>query len=98
MLTSRLNRRTAGIATAVAVAAAVGLSASAAHAADPRLDEADAALQKAAALLESAQSGSSDARVQRRFEHHRQQALDAIARSRAHIAAAKSAVDNPQQK
>ncbi len=68
-----------------------------AFAADPRLDEADAALQKADALLASSQTGGgvSD-QAQRRFERAVARAIANIEDARAQIVEAKDAVDNPK--
>jgi hypothetical protein len=66
-----------------------------ARAADPRLDEADLALQKAEGLLEAAQSGSTDTKVQHRFDRAVARAIGNVERARARIVDAKDAVDNP---
>jgi hypothetical protein len=64
-------------------------------AADPRLDEADTALQKAGALLEASQAGVVTAKQQKQFDRAVAKALGAVAEARAQIAEAKAAVDNP---
>ena len=82
------------LATAVA-ALALGLWIGVARAADQRLDEADLALQKAQALLEAAQSGSTDPKIQHRFEKAVARAITDVEHARAKIVDAKDAVDNP---
>jgi hypothetical protein len=70
-----------------------------AHAYDPRLDEAVAALQKAAALAEAASTDPVSARTQRRFDHHIDRALTSIEEAMGHLVAAGVAADsetNPQ--
>jgi hypothetical protein len=69
------------------------------HAYDPRLDEAVAALQKAAALAEAASTDTVSARTQRRFDHHIDRALTSIEEAMGQLAAAGVAADsetNPQ--
>ena len=78
---------------ACVVALAVGIGE--ALAADPRLDEADAALQKAGALLEASQAGVVTDKQQRQFDRAVGKALDAVAEARAQIVDARAAVDNP---
>ena len=78
---------------ACVVALAVGIGE--AMAADPRLDEADAALQKAGALLEAAQAGVVTDKQQKQFDRAVGNALDAVAKARAQIVEAKAVVDNP---
>jgi hypothetical protein len=82
------------VVTAVA-ALVLGLWIGVARAADPRLDEADLALQKAEGLLEAAQSGSTDTKVQHRFDRAVARAIENVERARARIVDAKDAVDNP---
>ena len=78
---------------ACVVALAVGIGE--ALAADPRLDEADAALQKAGALLEASQAGVVTDKQQKQFDRSVANALEAVADAGAQIAEAKQAVDNP---
>jgi hypothetical protein len=86
--------RLAGAGATVA-ALAIGFGIGTAQAADPRLDEAQQALQKAAALVEASQPGVVSEQAERRFERHRNRALDSIERASAQIDAAEDAVDNP---
>jgi len=84
----------------IVVAAVVALSAGFAvvvHAADPRLDEAEQALQKAEALLKAAQAGVPSPKVQKEFDREVGRAVELVNRARAHIQAAKTAVDNEIQ-
>jgi hypothetical protein len=79
---------------AVAVAVAVALTAGfavAVQAADPRLDEADMALQKARALLVASQHQGTSPQVQKEFERNVARAVALIDRARAHAQAAKDA-------
>ena len=78
---------------AVAAAAALVFGIGVAGAADPRLDEADAALQKAHALLEASQSGEVSTQSQHRFEKAVARAIADIESARAQIAEAEAAVD-----
>jgi hypothetical protein len=86
--------RTCTIAAVVAVTVA-GFGVGVAGAADPRLDEADAALQKAQALLEASQSGGIPPQAQRRFERAVAKAIADVEDARARIVEAKLAVDAP---
>jgi hypothetical protein len=70
------------------------LGAGAASAADPRLDEADAAVQKAIGLLEAAQNPG----VTPAFGGHRRKAIQDLKKARAQIAKAKQFADNPKNK
>jgi hypothetical protein len=76
---------------AVALCAWIGI----ARAADPRLDEADLALQKAVALLEASQTGGVDPKTQRLFDKAVARAIADVEDARANITDAKNAVDNP---
>ncbi|MGH2951133.1 MAG: hypothetical protein ACRDKX_03715 [Solirubrobacterales bacterium] len=79
---------------AAAAVAALGAGfAVLAYAADPRLDEADQALQKADALLAASSSAGASPKVEKEFAHHVDRARELIARARAHVEAAKTAVD-----
>ena len=78
---------------ACVVALAIGIGE--AVAADQRLDEADMALQKAGALLEASQAGVVTDKQQKQFDRAVSKAIAAVDESRAQIAEAKAAVDNP---
>ena len=80
---------------ALASVAAISYGAGFATAADPRLDEADAALQKAAALLEASQTGGASQQVQHRFDKAVVRAVADIEDARQQIVEARAAVDNP---
>ena len=81
---------------AVALSAvAVGLGVGIAEAADPRLDDADAALQKAYALVDASQTGGVSPKAQKKFDKAIAEALADITSARAAIVDAKAAVDNP---
>jgi hypothetical protein len=88
-------RRFLLIGAAVAAVLALGLGIGMARAADPRLDEADAALQKAQALLQASQTGGVDPKTQRRFDKTVALAIADVEDARTSIADAKYAVDNP---
>jgi hypothetical protein len=89
----RRSRVLLGAATVSAVVLGFGIGV--AGAADPRLDEADAALQKAQALLESSQSGGVSGQAQHRFQKAVARAIADVEDARDQIAEAKAAVDNP---
>lgn len=91
----RLARRALLLVAAALAALTIGFTIGVAQAADQRLDEADLALQKAAALLEASQPGEVPEQAQRRFERHRTRALQHVAQAMEQIDAAKDAVDNP---
>lgn len=80
---------------AVFAALTIGFAIGVAQAADQRLDDADLALQKAAALLEASQPGGVPEKAQRRFERHVGRALLHVEQAMEQIDAAKDAVDNP---
>ena len=61
---------------------------------DPRLDEALAALQKAAALIEASSAGDVSARTQHKFDSERGKALASIVDAMEHIVAAGTAADS----
>ena len=86
----RSHVRPATIAVAVAVALSVGFAV-AVQAADPRLDEADMALQKARALLVASQHQGTSPQVQKEFERNVARAVALIDRARAHAQAAEDA-------
>ena len=74
--------------------AGVWLGVAHARAHDVRLDEAFAALQKAAALVDaSSTSGEVSARTQLRFDRHVQKALANIEDAMHHVLAAAAAAD-----
>jgi hypothetical protein len=81
----------------VLIAAAIAFGVGVAGAADPRLDEADLALQKAEALLQASQSGllPDQTQAQHRFEKTVERAIADVQQAREEIVAAKSAADNP---
>jgi hypothetical protein len=92
----RTRRRRRGyVVAAILSALAVGYGVGAAIAADPRLDEADAALQKAEALLEASQTGGAPKQVQHRFDKAVARAIADVQDARQQIVEAKDAVDNP---
>jgi hypothetical protein len=66
----------------------MGLGVALVQAYDPRIDEAVAALQKAAALAEAASAGTVSPRTQRRFDQHVDKALASIEEAMGHIVAA----------
>jgi hypothetical protein len=88
-------RRLLLIVAAVIAAVALGYGIGAATAADPRLDEADLALQKADALLTASQSGGLSDQDQHKFDKAIARARDDVADARLRIAEAKAIVDNP---
>jgi hypothetical protein len=61
---------------------------------DTRLDEALAALQKAAALVEASSAGVVSSRTQHKFDSERGKALASIQDAMGHIAAAGAAADS----
>ena len=91
----RPPRRPLLLVVAVLSAAALGFGIGVAGAADPRLDEADAALQKAQALLEASQSGNVSEQARHRFEKAVARAIADVEHAREQITEAKAAVDNP---
>lgn len=76
------------------LAAGISLGVAVAHAYDPRLDEALAALQKAAALVEASSAGVVSAHTQHKFDNQRAKALASIQDAMDHIAAAGLAADS----
>jgi hypothetical protein len=94
----RLIVRTTALLLVMAIIGVLALS-TLVHAYDPRLDEAVAALQKAAALAEAASTDAVSTRTQRRFDHHIDRALTSIEEAMGHLVAAGVAADsetNPQ--
>ncbi|MGH8774522.1 MAG: hypothetical protein ACRDWI_04895 [Jiangellaceae bacterium] len=87
--------RRAGVAAATAAAVVLSFAAGVAWAADPKLDLADAGLEKAAVLLDEAQAGEVSDKVQRTFDRSVDRAIKEIEKARARIQVAKDAVDNP---
>ena len=65
-----------------------------AHAYDARLDEALAALQKAAALVEASSAGVVSPHTQHKFDNERRKALDSIQDAMDHILAAGLTADS----
>jgi hypothetical protein len=61
---------------------------------DLRLHEAEAALQKAAALVEASSAGVVSPQTQRRFDNELRKALDSIQEAMDHIVAAGVAADS----
>jgi len=86
--------RLAGIAVVI-VALVVGFGVGRANAADPQLDQALLALEKAQALAQNSPSEGAPDKTQRRFAHHSTRAVEHIAAAMAEIDAAKNAYDNP---
>jgi len=70
------------------------LGAALVHACDTRLDEALAALQKAAALVEASSAGDVSSHTQREFDRHLGKVLAAIQDAMDHIVAAGLAADS----
>jgi hypothetical protein len=75
------------------VLAGICLGGAAVRAYDARLDEALAALQKAAALVEASSAGTVSARTQGRFDRERSKALASIQDAMDHILAAGLTAD-----
>ena len=71
----------------------IGLGVVGVRAYDPRLDEALAALQKAAALVEASSAGVVSARTQHKFDNERAKALASIEDAMEHIVAAGTVAD-----
>ncbi len=88
------RRRLAALAPVVA-ALVVGYGVGIAHAADPQLDQALLALEKAEALVQNSSAEGAPEQVQRRFDRHTDRAVSDIERAMSQIAAAKDAYDNP---
>jgi hypothetical protein len=83
------------VVVALLSAATLAFGIGVAGAADPRLDEADAALEKAEALLTASQSGGVSDQAQHRFEKAVGRAIADIEDARQEVVDAKVAVDNP---
>ena len=86
-----VRRATALLAT---MAMGIGLGVAVVRGYDVRLDEALAALQKAAALVEAASAGDVSEQTQRQFDRHVDKALAAIQDAMDHILAAGAAADS----
>ena len=82
-----------GVALICATALGIWVGAASVGAYDVRLDEALAALQKAAALVEASSAGEVSARTQRKFDRHLETALADIQDAMNHILAAGTAAD-----
>ena len=82
-----------GLACAAAIIG--GIAAGSADAADPQLDQAMQALQKAEALLLASQPGVVPPKAESEFDRHTMRAVDAIQRAMDQVEAAQDAVDNP---
>ena len=76
------------------LATGICLGAVAVRAYDTRLDEALAALQKAAALVEASSAGFVSPHTQHRFDNERGKALASIEDAMQHIAAAGAIADS----
>jgi hypothetical protein len=77
-----------------ALAMGICLGGAVMHAYDPRLDEALAALQKAAALVEASSAGTVSDHTQHKFDNERGKALASIQDAMEHILAAGMAADS----
>ena len=77
-----------------ALATGICLGAALVRAYDPRLDEALAALQKAAALVEASSAGVVSAHTQHKFDSERDKALASIEDAMEHIVAAGVVADS----
>jgi hypothetical protein len=76
------------------LAAGIHLGVAVVRAYDTRLDEALAALQKAAALVEASSAGTVSSHTQRQFDRHRGKALAAIQDAMDDIVAAGLTADS----
>lgn len=76
------------------LAAGMGLGVAVVRAYDTRLHEAEAALQKAAALVEASSAGDVSPHTQHKFDSERRKALDSIQEAVEHIVAAGVAADS----
>jgi hypothetical protein len=79
---------------AAVLATGICLGGALVHAYDTRLDEALAALQKAAALVEASSAGEVSPHTQHTFDHHVGKALASIQDAMDHIVAAGVAADS----
>jgi len=80
-----------------ATAAGIWIGVASIRAYDVRLDEALAALQKAAALVEASSPGDVSPRTRNTFERHVEKALDDIQDAMDHVLAAGAAADASSQ-
>jgi hypothetical protein len=92
MLSSSIKKSMCVLAASCALAGA--FVAGTAYAADSRLDEADAFVTKAVALLNAAQDPANP----KLYGGHRQKAVDLLTQAQKEIKAAKQAADNPPAK
>ena len=76
------------------LASGIALGAVSVRAYDTRLDEALAALQKAAALVEASSAGDVSPRTQHKFDNQRRRALDDIQNAMDHIVGAGTTADS----
>ena len=99
-----MTRRHSAIVLAATFVLGTGLGVALVHAHDVRLDEAMAALQKAAALVEAARTDTEtttdpvSSQTQHEFDRNRAKALASIQDAMDHIAAAAEAVDSDGSK
>lgn len=99
-----MTRRRSAIVLTATFVLGTGLGVALVQAHDLRLDEAMAALQKAAALVEAARTDTEtttdpvSSQTQHEFDRHRAKALDSIADAMDHIAAAAAAADSDGSK
>jgi riboflavin biosynthesis pyrimidine reductase len=92
---TRAGTRSAMTAAAVVSALVVGFGVGTARAADPALDVAFTALEKAEAAVNASQSGNLPPKAQHQFDSHTSRAVSHIEKAMEQIQAAKDAVDNP---
>ena len=89
------RRQSIRVAVLVGVlATGITLGVAVAHAYDTRLDEALAALQKAAALVEASSAGVVSPHTQQKFDNERRKALASIQDAMDHILAAGLTADS----
>ena len=99
-----MTRRRSAIVLAATFVLGTGLGVALVHAHDVRLDEAMAALQKAAALVEAARTDTEtttdpvSSQTQHQFDRNRAKALASIEDAMEHIIAAAAAVDSDGSK
>jgi len=99
-----MTRRRSAIILAATFVLGTGLGVALVQAHDVRLDEAIDALQKAAALVEAARTGTEtttdpvSSQTQHEFDRNRAKALASIEDAMEHIAAAAAAVDSDGSK
>ena len=93
-----MTRRPLAIVLTATLVLGIGLGVALVHAHDARLDEAIGALEKAAALVEAAQTDPVSSQTQRQFDRNRAKALDSIEDAMDHITAAAAAVDSDGSK